>query len=253
MFIDTHCHILNEYYDDISEILRNSSENNIKYIINNGTNIKNDQEIIKLIEKYDNMYGAIGIHPEEVKKYQKKDLLFIEKNINNPKIVALGEIGLDYHYGQENKEQQIKLFEEQLKIAEKNKIPVIIHNRDATTDIIKVLKKYKVKGTIHSFAGSYKEAQTFIKMGYLLGINGIITFKNSKLKDVIVKINLDNIILETDSPYLSPEPKRGRINTPANIKYIATFVSNLYKITLNDLSSITNNNIKNLYKKIKNG
>ena len=248
MFVDTHCHIYSEYYDDIDNILDISKDNNIKYYINNGSAANSNKEVLKLIEKYPNMYGAIGIHPESVLDYTKEDLDFIEKNLSNPKVVAIGEIGLDYHYGKENKEEQIKLLECQLELAEKYNLPVIIHSRDATQDTIDILKKYNVRGTIHSFSGSLEVANIYIKMGYLLGINGVVTFKNSNLKDTLKQIDVHNIVLETDSPYLTPEPFRGKQNNPSHIMDIAKFVKDIYGISLEELSNITNDNIKNMYK-----
>lgn len=243
MFTDTHCHILSEYYSNINQVLENAKNVGINRVINNGCDFASNQEVLKLINNYPNMYGAIGIHPEAVEQYNSDDIKDIEKNLNNKKIVAIGEIGLDYHYTKENKEKQIKLFETQLALAEKYKMPVIIHSRDATEDTINCLKKYQVTGVIHSFSGSLETANIYIKMGFLLGINGVITFKNSKLKEVIKNIDLEHIILETDSPYLTPEPFRGTTNEPARVLNIAKFICELKGIELNKLASITNKNI----------
>lgn len=247
MFTDTHCHIFKEYYEDISKVIKTAKISNINRFINNGCDHKSNLEVLELINIYSNMYGAIGIHPEVVNTYQEKEIKFIEDNINNKKIIAIGEIGLDYHYTKENKEDQIKLFENQLKIAEKYQMPVIIHSREATEDTINILKKFKVTGVIHSFSGSYETAEIYIKMGFLLGINGVITFKNSKLKEVIKKLDLKNIILETDSPYLAPTPHRGEKNEPANITEIVSFICNLKNISPSLLSNITNENIKRIF------
>lgn len=250
MFVDTHCHIFKEYYDNIDNVLNEALSNNINYCINNGSNNNYNKEVIELIGKYDNMYGAIGIHPEDVDNYNLDDIKFIENNLSNKKIVAIGEIGLDYHYTKENKNKQIELFELQLKLAEKYDIPVIVHSRDATQDTIDILRKYNVRGTIHSFSGSLETAKIYINMGFLLGVNGVITFKNCNIKDVIKEINIDNIILETDSPYLTPVPFRGKQNNPSHIMDIAKFVSELYDISLDELSIKTNNNIRKMYNKM---
>ena len=247
MFTDTHCHLYKEYYEDLDEILKNCQENKINRMINNGCDSKSNQEVLYLITKYPNMYGALGIHPENVDTYKEEDLIWLEKNIKKKKIIAIGEIGLDYHYTKENKEEQKSLFERQLSIAENENLPVIIHSREATEDTINILKKYKTKGVIHSFSGSKETAQIYIKMGYLLGINGVITFKNSKLKEVIKDIPLENIVLETDSPYLTPEPFRGKRNEPARILDIARFICDLKSISLEELSKITNANIKRIF------
>lgn len=247
MFTDTHCHIYKEYYENIDEILKRALESNINRVINNGCNRESNKEVLALANTYNNMYIALGIHPESADTYQKEDLTFIEENLSNPKVIAIGEIGLDYHYTKENKTLQIKLLESQLKIAETHNLPVIIHSREATEDTINTLKKYHIKGVIHSFSGSLETAKIYIKMGYLLGINGVITFKNSKLKEVIKEIPLEHLVLETDSPYLTPEPFRGKPNEPARIKEIATFISELKEISLEELARITNENIMRIF------
>ena len=250
MLIDTHCHLYKEYYEDIDSIIKLSKENNVVYYINNGCDAKSNIEVLESVEKYPSVYGALGIHPENVENYILDDIKFIEDNLNNKKIVAIGEIGLDYHYSKENKYEQIKLLELQLKLAEKYDMPVIIHSRDATEDTINTLKKYKVKGIIHSFSGSLETAKIYIKMGYLLGINGVVTFKNCNLKDVLKEIPLENIVLETDSPYLTPVPYRGKQNNPSHILDIANFISEIYDLTLDDVSRITTDNVIKLYTKI---
>lgn len=250
MLIDTHCHLYSEYYSDIDDIVNLAKKSNVNILINNGCDSKSNKEVIDLLDKYKNMYGAIGIHPEEVDNYSLDDIKFIEKNLNNKKVVAIGEIGLDYHYSKENKEKQIKLFELQLDIANKYKVPVIIHSRDATEDTINILRKYNIKGVIHSFSGSLETAKIYIKMGFLLGLNGVVTFKNCNLKDILVNIGLNNIILETDSPYLTPVPYRGKQNNPSHILDIAKYISEIFNVSLEEVSKITTKNVLDLYNKI---
>lgn len=247
MFTDTHCHLYKEYYDSIELILNNAKNAGINRFINNGCDANSNNEVLALAEKYPNVYAAIGIHPEIADDYKWEDINFLLENINNNKVVAIGEIGLDYHYTKENKTEQIELFKKQLALAEKYNMPVIIHSREATDDTIRILKEYKVKGVIHSFSGSLETAKEYIKLGFLLGINGVITFKNCKMKEYITDIPLSNIILETDAPYLTPEPLRGHKNEPTNIKYIAEFIAKAYNVTLEELSIITNNNIKRIF------
>ena len=251
MFVDTHCHIFKSDYDNIDEVLNNASNNNVKYYINNGSDREYNKEVLELVKEYDNMYGALGIHPETVDDYSLDDIEFIKNNLSNEKIVAIGEIGLDYHYTKENKDEQIKLLEMQLSLAEEYNLPVIIHSRDATEDTINTLKKFNCRGTIHSFSGSLETAKIYIKMGYLLGVNGVITFKNCNIKDVIKEVGLDNIVLETDSPYLTPVPYRGMQNNPSHILDIAKFVSELYNISLEEFSYRTNENIKRMYERVE--
>lgn len=247
MFTDTHCHIFDEYYDNIDEIKELMDNNNVYRVINNGTEKKSNQEILNKIQKYEWMYGAIGIHPEEVNNYSEEDLVELENNINNKKVVAIGEIGLDYHYDKESKDKQIELFEKQLKLAEKYNKPVIIHSREATLDTIECIKKYDVKGVIHCFSGSYETACIYIKLGFLIGINGVITFKNCNLIETLKKIGLDNVVLETDSPYLTPVPYRGHKNDPSHILDIVNFIASKMDISDSEISIITEDNIKRVF------
>lgn len=247
MLTDTHCHLYQEYYDNIDGIIKESVATGVTRWINNGCDDKTNREVLELVSIYPSMYGALGIHPETVNDYKDSDLEFIEKNISNKKIVAIGEIGLDYHYGNDTKEKQKELLEKQLFMAAKHNMPVIIHSRDAEEDMLKILKKYSLKGVIHSFSGSIETAKEYIKMGFLIGVNGIITFKNSNISNVIKELPLDSIILETDSPYLAPVPFRGKQNSPKHIVEIAEYVSNLKGITLDNLVDVTNANIKKLF------
>lgn len=247
MFIDTHCHLYKEYYDDLDDIINKIKESKINRVINNGCDDKSNHEVLESIGKYSNMYGALGIHPESADFYTDEDLEFVKNHINDEKVVAIGEIGLDYYWTKENKEEQIKLFEKQLELAEVVNKPVIIHSRDATLDTIEILKKHHVRGVIHSFSGSYETACIYIKIGFLLGINGVITFKNCNLKDVIDKIDLSNIVLETDSPYLTPVPYRGQKNDSTHVEDIARFICNIKGITMEELALVTNDNVKRVF------
>ena len=247
MLTDTHCHIFKGDYDDIEQLIQNAKNNNVSRFINNATDKQTILETIELANIYDSMYAAIGFHPEFADSITTDDLKFLESHLNNNKVIAIGEIGLDYHYTKENKDKQIKLFEYQLAIAQKYNIPVIIHNREATQDIIDSLKKFKVRGVIHCFNGSLETANIFIKMGFLLGVNGVVTFKNCKTKKVLESLSLDNIVLETDCPYLTPEPNRGKKNEPMYIKDIAEFVASIYNTDISQVEKITNRNIDKIF------
>src|SRR5699024_7496682 len=177
----------------------------------------------------------------------ESDLDYLKSLLGEKKIVGIGEIGLDYHYTKENKDKQIWLFEEQLKIAEEFNLPVVIHSRDATMDTINTLKKYKVKGIIHCFSGSLETANIYISMGFLLGIGGVVTFKNSKLKDVVKEVPSESIVLETDSPYLAPVPFRGKINSSKYLEYIANFIAEIKNISVEELAEITSRNASSLF------
>ena len=181
-------------------------------------------------------------NPDQIDKVCDEDLKRLETLIKtNQKIVGIGEIGLDYHYGTD-KEKQKKLFKEQLKIAQRLNLPVVIHSRDATKDTIDILKMYNVSGVIHCFSGSLETANIYISMGYKLGIGGVLTFKNSKLYKVIENINLENIVLETDSPYLTPEPYRGKTNSSKYIPIIAKKLAEVKKVSIEEVAKITTNN-----------
>ncbi len=248
MFTDTHCHIYNEYYDNnIEQVYEKMKLANVDRIINNGCDFDSNNEVLELLGKYSWMYGAIGIHPESADSYTDEDLRFIEEHINDERVVAIGEIGLDYYWTKDNKDKQKELFEYQLKLAERVNKPVIIHSREATQDTIDILKKYNVKGVIHSFSGSYETACIYIKMGFLLGINGVITFKNCNLKDVVSKLDLKDIILETDSPYLTPVPYRGKRNDSSHVYDIAKYICEIKGCSMEELSKETNGNINRCF------
>lgn len=246
--IDTHCHITKEYYEDINSIVNNALLSDVKYLIVSSCDPNDWEENIKLANKYENVYLNISLHPDYINKNNNYELLLEKmKQIikSNKKIIAIGEIGLDYHYDNTNKEAQKKLFVNQILLAKELNLPIVIHTRDATKDTIDILKKYDVKGIIHCFSGSLEIAKEYINMGFYLGIGGVITFKNSKLKDVVKEIGIDNIVLETDSPYLSPI--RGDKNCPENVKLIAEFLASLFNITIEEVAKKTTSNVSKLY------
>ena len=247
MYYDSHCHIYKEYYENIDSLMDELNKEDIKLVLNNGCDRKSNEEVLSLLNEFNTMYGAIGIHPESVNDYNEDDIKHIEEHINDNKVVAVGEIGLDYYYSKEDKEEQIEVFERQLDLAEKYNKPVIVHSREATKDTIDTISKYNVRGCIHSFSGSYETAIIYIKKGFVLGINGVITFKNSNLKDVIEKVGIENIIIETDSPYLSPHPLRGTKNSPKNVKIIVEFLANLFRISPSEVEKITTKNLLRIF------
>ncbi len=248
MFIDTHCHIFSEYYDDIDKVISECRDNNIDKIIVNGSNIKSNIEVMELANKYDIVYAAIGFHPTELDDFKEKYFRFLEENINNSKVVAIGEIGLDYHYDNTDKEKQIMVFRRQLDIANKYNKPIIVHSRDSIQDTYNILKQYKVKGSIHCFSGSVEMAREFIKLGYKLGIGGIITYKNAKtIKEVVRDIDLSYILLETDSPYLTPSPYKGESNSPKYIPLIAEAIADIKDVSIVDISRVTTANAEAIF------
>ena len=243
--IDSHAHIFDEYYDDIFSLIEELKNKNILNVINCADSIDSAHEVINSYIKYDGfLLPAIGIHPENVNNNHLDEL---EELIKNNKVFAIGEIGLDYNYNDQNKEDQKKLFNNQLNLAEKYNLPIIVHTRDSIQDCYDILKKRKLNGIIHCFSGSYEMACEFIKLGYKLGIGGVLTFKNSKLYQVIEKIDLNNIVLETDSPYLSPEPYRGRKNNPANVFYVAKKIAEIKNVKIEEVIEKTTNNCREIF------
>lgn len=246
--IDTHCHIFSEYYDNIPELLKTVKEAGVDKIIVNGCDMKSNLEVLELVKKYDMVYGAIGFHPTEEIDNLDEAMDFLNQHVNEDKIVAIGEIGLDYHYDDYDKNFQKELFKRQLDIASANNKPVIIHTRDAIKDTYDILSMYHLKGSIHAYSGSLDMAKLFIKLGYYIGIGGVLTFKNAKnIVDVIKNIDLEYILLETDSPYLSPEPFRGKLNSPSNISIIANKICEYKEIDFSFVSKVTTDNANRLF------
>jgi len=248
MFIDTHCHLSKEDYDDIDLVLFENAANGVDKIIISGCTKKTLLESLEFSERYSTVFVTLGYHPSEASIITKEDLKFLEEIIHHDKVVGIGEIGLDYHYGKEDKEKQKNLFREQMRIALKNNLPVVIHSRDATQDTIEILKEFPgVVGDIHCFSGSVETARIYISMGYKIGIGGVLTFKNSNLSQVVEKIGLKNILLETDAPYLAPEPFRGKKNSSKYISYIAKKLSEIFDISLDEVGKITVDNTIQLF------
>jgi len=251
MLIDSHAHIIDEKYNQTpTELLDEFFTNKDTAIICVGTNKQDSEDIISIVQNYTNAYCAIGIHPHYAPVTTAQDLEFLLRSGKLPSVVAIGEIGLDYFYGKEHSVQQLEIFERQMSIAEQLRLPVIIHSRDATESTLQVLGKYpEVKGVVHCFSGSLETAKQLIKMGYYIGIGGSITFKNSKnLTQIVQTLGINNILLETDCPYLSPEPLRGKINKPINTKIVAQKIANLLNISIEEVINTTYINTKNLFK-----
>ena len=243
MFIDTHMHIGDDFGVQPDLYVKNATDAQVEVLIASFCEKDDIMLSTKFVEKYKNLYACIGYHPEVSNKIVEKNYEILEEMVkNNPKIVAIGEIGLDYYWNKDNKDKQREVFCKQLEIAEKLKVPVVIHSRDSINETYEILKKYKVSGVIHCFSGSLEMAKKFISLGFLLGIGGVVTFKNSKLFEVIEKLELTNIVLETDSPYLTPEPNRGKTNESSNIPYIAQKIAEVKHIPLENVAKITTEN-----------
>lgn len=244
MLIDSHCHILSSEYEKPEDVIKDSKTSGVDKMIINGYDLESSAEAVLLSNEYNYVYASIGIGPENIGGVSNKDFIKLEELIKKGKVVAIGEIGLDYYWTKDNKEKQIYVFENMLALAKKYNLPVIVHCRQAIKDTYELLKKYKVTGILHCFSGSTESAKEFIKLGFLIGIGGVVTFKNAKeIKDVVTKIDLSNISLETDSPYLSPEPLRGKVNVPKNVIYVARKIAELKSVSLEEVLEVTSSNV----------
>ena len=200
MIIDTHCHLDIKDYDNLEEVIKNMEGN---YMIASGYNLESNKHVIELVNKYDNIFGTIGLHPSDVTEDYESDLLFIESNINNPKIVGVGEIGLDYYWEKDNKELQKEVFIKQIELARKYNKTIVIHSREAILDTYNILDEYlgNNKAVLHCYSSNIEMAKRFKKFNIKFGIGGVLTFKNSsKLKEVVKELDLSDLLLETDSP-----------------------------------------------------
>ena len=251
MYFDTHVHLNSEQYENIDEIIKNALENKVNKMVVIGYDIETSIKAIEIAKKYDFIYASIGIHPSEIKKMKNNDLEELEKLLPNKKIVAIGEIGLDYYWDKDNKEKQKKVFTEQLKIANKYNLPIIIHSREAAQDTYEILKenkKYYKKGIMHCYSYSLDLAKEFIKLDLLLAFGGALTFLNAKQnKEVVKEIDIKYLLTETDAPYLTPHPFRGKRNEPKYIPLIVKEMANLKNMSEEEVAYITYNNACNLF------
>ena len=246
--VDTHCHLYFEYYDNLDDIINKIKSSVVRAVIVNGTDMRTNKEVLQLVKKYDIVYGALGFHPTELDDFKDEYYDWLDEHVNDNKIVAIGEIGLDYHYDNTDKNKQIKIFKRQLEIANKYNKPVIVHSRDSIQDTYNILKQSKCRGSIHCFSGSLEMAREFIKLNFYIGIGGIITFKNVKnIIEVIKAIDLEYILMETDSPYLTPEPFRGKRNDSSYLVYILEKISILKGIDRDVVNTTINNNVVKLF------
>ena len=239
---DTHSH-----YDDMM-VLDTLQSQGVSLVVSCGCDIDTTQFNFDLSQKYDYVYFAAGFHPENLDGANLDDLKIIEKFAKNSKCVAIGEIGLDYHWMNSSKQEQKDFFEAQLELANKLDMPVIVHDREAHGDTLDILKQYKPKGVLHCFSGSKEMAKEIIKLGMYIGLNGVVTFSNArKSLEVVKEIPLERLVLETDCPYLAPVPMRGKRNDSSYIPYTAEKIAQVLNIDTQELINITNTNGKRLF------
>lgn len=250
--VDSHSHIDDEKFDiDREEVVSLFDENKIDFIVDPASDVKSSEKIVEIVKKFSRVYGAVGIHPHEVEDVTDDDLKKIYNLSFSNKIVAIGEIGLDYYYDNSPREKQKEIFRKQLEIAKKRNLPVIIHTREAMQDTFDILSEFKgdITGVMHCYTGSFEMAEKFINLGFYISISGVVTFKNAtNVREMAKKIKLDNLLIETDSPYLTPEPNRGKRNESKFVWLVAQKLSELKNIEINNLIYNTNSNARNLFK-----
>lgn len=253
MIFDTHAHYDDERFDeDREELLASMKAGNISNITDIGASIETSKAAIALAEQYDFIYAAIGVHPNEVAQLNEEHIQWLKEHADHPKVVAIGEIGLDYYWKDPAPEVQKKWFIEQLQVARTAHLPVVIHSRDAAKDTLDIMKEQRAEdigGVIHCFSYSKEIAREYLNMGFYFGIGGVITFQNSaKLKEVVDYLPLEKIVLETDCPYLSPVPHRGKRNSSLNLPYVVTAIAEIKSVSEEEVIAVTDKNAKRLYR-----
>ena len=251
-FIDTHSHIYyDEYKYDLPDIISKAEEADIGRIICVGTDIETSYESIRISNEYENVFCTVGCHPHDTSKLKNNYINELEEMCKNPKVVGIGETGLDYYYNHSSKEIQKKAFIEHIELSKDLNLPLVIHNRDSDEDLMEILRKHKPKGVIHCFSGNLEMAREVIKLGMLISFTGIVTFKNYTSFNIIKEINLKNFMLETDSPYLSPVPFRGKRNEPKNVKVIAQKIADFKNVSIEEIKIQTTRNAFRLFHRLK--
>jgi TatD DNase family protein len=252
MLFDTHAHLnADDYRDDLEEVIERAGNAGVSDIVVVGFDRPTIERTMELVEKYDHIYGCIGWHPVDAVDCTEEDLQWIEQLCKHPKIVAYGEIGLDYHWDKSPKDVQQRLFREQIRLAKKLRLPIAIHTRDAMEDTVTILKEEhaeEVGGIMHCFSGSVETARECMKMNFYISLGGPVTFKNAKRPKAVAKeVPLDRILIETDCPYLAPHPYRGKRNEPAYVKLVAEQIADIKGVPFKELAEATTKNAKLLF------
>ncbi|HSW54975.1 MAG TPA: TatD family hydrolase [Ignavibacteriaceae bacterium] len=247
MFIDTHAHLFYpNFFGELDEVISRAKQESVDFILVPATDLKTAEQVVELTKKYDMVYGAVGIHPHDTKDWDESLIPKIEKLAKNKKIAAIGEIGLDYYYDFSPKEKQIEAFKAQIDLALKLDLPIIIHNRDSDEDMMKIIRSYcgsGLKGQFHCFNGSVEDAVELVGMNFMISFTGNITYKKAdNLRRILQHIPPENLLLETDSPFMTPVPHRGKRNEPSYVKFVAEKIAELHKLRIEDVARITSFN-----------
>lgn len=252
MIFDTHAHYDDgQFEEDREELLNSMAENGVGTIVNVSASYASCERVVNMVKDYPFMYAAVGVHPDEAGDLNEESFARMRELFQRDKVVAVGEIGLDYYWDQESHDLQKKWFVRQLELAREMNLPVLIHSREAAADTMEVMKEYArgLKGVIHCYSYSKEMAKEYVRMGFYIGVGGVVTFKNArKLKETVREIPLEAIVLETDCPYLSPEPFRGKRNNSMYIRYVAEEIARLKKITYEEVVLRTEKNARELYR-----
>lgn len=252
MLFDTHAHLnATQFNEDVEQVIERARAEGVSHIVVVGFDRPTIERAMELAEQYSFIYAAVGWHPVDAIHMTDDDLMMIEQLAAHPKVVALGEMGLDYYWDQSPKEVQKEVFRKQIRLAKKVKLPIIIHNRDATADIVHILREEQaaeVGGVMHCFTGSVEVAHQCIDMNFYISLGGPVTFKNAKKpKEVAKEIPLDRLLIETDCPYLTPHPFRGKRNEPSYVKYVAEAIAELKGVSFDEVAQKTSDNAKRLF------
>lgn len=252
MFIDTHVHLnADQYEEDVDEVIARALEAGVTKMIVIGFDRKTINKAMELTARYSFLYVVVGWHPVDAVDCTAEDLAWIESLAAHPKVVGIGETGLDYHWDKSPKDVQQEVFRKQIQLAKKVNLPIVIHNRDATADVVRILKEEgaeKVGGIMHCFGGSVETAKECIKMNFIISLGGPVTFKNAKTpKEVAAEIPLDKLLIETDAPYLAPHPYRGKRNEPAYVVLVAEEIAKLKGLSVDEVAKITSANAREIF------
>lgn len=253
MIFESHAHYDDDAFkEDVHQLIPYMKEQGVEYIVNIGASIQSSKNSLELSAQYPYVYAAIGVHPSETGSLTEEEFRWMKEQLTNKKIVAVGEIGLDYYWDEPERELQQKWFARQMELAVQERFPMVIHSRDAANDTYAMMTEAKadqVGGVVHCFSYGKEMAREFLNLDFYLGIGGVITFKNGrKLREVVEYMPLDKILLETDSPYLSPEPFRGKRNQSLNLTYVAKEIANLKQISYEEVLAVTMENAKKLFR-----
>jgi TatD DNase family protein len=248
MICDSHCHLQDRRFrGEVEEVIRSAKESGVGKILVPGWDLRSSKEAVVITEKFDNVFAACGVHPHDAKFYNNSVEREIIKLSRNKNVVSIGEIGLDYYRDLSPRNMQKEVFKRQLRVAEENNLPVIIHTRDSIEDTIEIVSNFNCKGVFHAFDYTKNFAMKIIEMGYFIGVGGVVTYPNSKIFSSIREIPLNSVLVETDAPYLTPHPHRGRRNEPSYTKYVVEKIAELKSKSFEEVAEKTYNNTKKLF------